>query len=266
MKKLASGLVALTLFAVVSNTRVVASPTSVTYTGSAPTNVKSEKGVILQASATFTVSNLDLIIMLSNVSTNAPLTSSDILTAIFFDLSPIVELTPVSATVAPGSKVIGPQYYGNNTIVSGQWAFRGDLTGKSSKNAPGEYGLSSTKFNFFNKKTNLFSDMSLYGTSPLNGAQFGLTDMSALATKAQGNIKNADLIQNTIELVLDGLPVNFSLADIGDVSFEFGTAINKGINIPGFLVGQIPEPSTAVLVAVGLVGALTLTRSSARRR
>ena len=87
MKRLASALVAITLLIVVSNTRAVASPTtSVTWTGSVPSNVKSEKGVILQASATFTVSNLDLIIMLSNVSTNDPSSAADILTGIFFDI------------------------------------------------------------------------------------------------------------------------------------------------------------------------------------
>jgi hypothetical protein len=267
MKRLATVLVALALFTVVSNTRAVASLTSVTYTGSAPTNVKSEKGVTLKASATFTVSNLDLIIELSNISTNDPRSASDILTGIFFDISTNLTLTKVSAAVAPGSKVIGP-LLGYNGDVSGQWAYRGNLpTGSLSKDAPGEYGLSSTKFSFF-KKSNLFSDTKFPRTSPLSSVQFGITDMSELATKAQGSIKNADLIQNTIVLILNGLPVDFSLADISGVTFVFGTSasIKKGIDIGGTMVAQIPEPSTVVLVAIALAGVLTLIRSSVWRR
>jgi hypothetical protein len=268
MKKSAIVLLAIALFTVVSYTRAVASPASRTFTGSGQSNVSSEKGVILKASATFTISNdVDLIIALSNISTNAPKTTSDILTGLFFDISTNLTLTPRSATVAPGSKVVGPvlNYDGD---VSGQWAYTNNLpTGTSSKDAPGEYGLSDTKYSFF-KKRDLFSHSKLPHTSPLSGVQFGITDMSEFAAKAQGSIKHADLILYTIDLVLNGLPVNFTLDDITGCTFVFGTSAKqgKGIDISGEVVGQLPEPSTVALVAMGLLGALALVRSGARRR
>jgi len=268
MKRLASVLVALALFSVVLSSRAVAAPTSVTFTGGAPTNVKTEKGVFLKASATFTISNLDLVIFLSNVSTNAPQTDNDILTAMFFDITPTLQQgpTPSSATVAPSNTITGSMYFGNDTIVSGQWAYRGDLGGKSSKGAPEPYGVSSTSFSKIFSAQDLFSPLYLNGTKPLSGVQFGLTDLVALSPNAASDLKKTDFIQNTIELVIDGLPSNFTLADIGDVSYEFGTSFSKGINIPGVLVGQIPEPSTIMLVAAGLLGAIALTRSRARSR
>jgi hypothetical protein len=266
MKQLAAVLLLIALYPLASSTHVVAAPTSVTYTGSAPTNVKNEKGVILKATATFTVSNLDLIIAMSNISTNAPKTASDILTGIFFDISTNLAFTPVSAMVGPDSTTGAPLLGESDFDVSGQWAYKGDLpTGNLSKDAPGEYGLSDTKFSFF-KKSNLLSDIKLPGTSPLSGVQFGITDMSNFDPKARGSIKHADLIINTIDLALNGLPVNFSLTDISDVTFVFGKSINKGIDISGEMVAQIPEPGTVALVAIGLLGALTLTRSGVRRR
>ena len=90
--------------------------------------------------------------------------------------------------------------------------------------------------------------------------------MSNFDPKARGSIKHADLIINTIDLALNGLSVNFSLTDISDVTFVFGKSINKGIDISGEMVAQIPEPGTVALVAIGLLGALTLTRSGVRRR
>ncbi|HVM61708.1 MAG TPA: XDD4 family exosortase-dependent surface protein [Verrucomicrobiae bacterium] len=263
MRKLASAFVTLILFTFVTNSRALTSPTSVTYTGSANSNVKGEKGVVLKTIATFTVSNLDLVITLSNLSTNDARTPSDILTAIFFDSNTPLNLTRGSVTVPnPGNNIIGHRLpLGFDWDVSGQWAYNGDLP----DSAPGDYGLSSTKFTYF-KKGSLFSDIKIPGTSPLSGPQFGITTLNDMMANDQGSIKNVGLIQNTVQLVLDGLPQNFTLADITDVTFVYGTNIKKGISVAGQMVSQIPEPSTLSLVATGLVGALALVRSRTRRR
>jgi hypothetical protein len=264
MRSFASHLVVLTLLSVVLNTYVVASPLCVTYTGSAPTNVKSEKGVILKARATFAISNLDLVITLSNVGTNDPATFADTLTGIFFNIAGNPSLTPGSAKVARGSSVVGdrPLPPGFDGDVSGQWAYRGDLpTGSLSKDAPGKYGLSCMADSFFHK-TNLFSDIKIPGTYPLHHDEFGITTLNDLPASDIDDYS----IQNEIVLVLDGLPVNFSLDQISDVTFEYGTSIKRGVNIAGEMVAEIPEPSPVALVAVGLLGTLALTRTRARPR
>ena len=272
MKKFASVYVALAVSIVVLNSRAVASPTSVTFTGGAPSTVKSEKSVFLKASATFTISNSEyLVIDLSNISTNAAKVDGDILTAMFFDIAPTLAnpLVTSSATVAPGNDIFGPMYFGNDTIVSGQWAYRGDLGGRGSQNAPEPYGISSTSFKKYFNLGDLFNDHQiLNGTKPLNGVGFGLLDTVAVSPNAASDVQKADFIQNTIQLVLNDLPVNFSLTDISDVSFEFGTSFKSGsgTTIPGVLVGSIPEPSTIMLVAAGMLGVFTLIRSRARSR
>lgn len=261
MKKLASAIFALTLLAV-SSTRAV------TYTNSAPTNLKKEKGEVLQASATFVVSNLDLVITLSNTGTFDPKNPADILTGVFFTFVGDPDLKPVSAQVAPGSSIIGRQLPSDlDGNVGGEWAYNGDLV-----DAPGggTYGISSTKLSLF-KKTDLFSDEKVRGTSPLSGAQFGVTTLDDLASNNdEGGLKNKDFIQSTVVFVLDNLPSNFTTADIAtdisDVTFQYGTSIKKGLDIAGDMVAQIPEPTTISLVAMGLVGALALSRSKARRR
>jgi len=263
MKKLASAFIALTLFTVVSTSRAVAALSSVTYTGQAA-NVKSDKGVELKATATFVVSNLDLVITMSNISTNDSKNPSDILTGIFFDSKVPFNLTRGSVSVGTESSVVGWRLpLGFDDDVSGQWAYSGDLPAGSRKDPYGQYGIASTKFSLLNKG-DLFSDIKIPGTHPLSGAQFGLTTLYDNGLNDQGSIKNVGLVQNTIVIVLDGLPAGFTTADIAsdieNVRFEFGTSLKKGINIAGEMVQQIPEPSTVALVATGLMGAIALTR------
>jgi hypothetical protein len=265
MKKLATIIVALTLLFVASNARAVPSSTSVTYSNSAATNIKKEKGEVLRASATFVVSNLELYITLSNIGSYDPRSPGDILTGIFFDIAGSPTLKPVSATVGTNSTVIGHSLRGfNGEDVGAEWGYNGDLV-----DAPGGdvYGISATKLKWFNKK-DLFPGAKIRGTSPLSGIQFGITTLDDTLKNDDGAIKNKPLIQNTVVFVLD-LPAtvtSLTSQDITDVRFQYGTSIKTGVDIAGALVTQIPEPNTISLAAAGLLGALALARSSARRR
>jgi hypothetical protein len=271
MKKLATVFVAVTLFVAASSARAV------TYTGSeATTASKKEASVTLKASATFmVVSNLELVVTLSNTGSYDPRSPGEILTGVFFDFVGDPHLTPYSATVPmPGDSVIGHPV-GSNFVgnVSGEWGYTNGLAYTTSEGTDNE-GISSTKLKWFKKK-DLF-DLSpggkIRGASPLSGVNFGTTTVESLATNAVGAIKNVGLIQNTVVFVFD-LPNNLNnlttdeiLADVSNVTFQYGTSIKSGLDITGEMVAQVPEPNTISLVAAGLLGAVALAGARARRR
>jgi hypothetical protein len=264
MKKLATVFVAFALFAAVTSTRAV------TYTGNTTGIVKKEGTQTFKASATFVVSNLELVITLSDTGTFNPKSPADILTGLFFNFVQDPHLTPVSATVAPGDSVIGHRLpLGFDGNVGGEWGYTNNLSYIGSQGTDNE-GISATKLKWF-KKQDLFPGGKIPGASPLGGAQFGITTLSDLGSNNQGGTYDKG-IESTVVFVLD-LPSSLTnltseaiLADISDVNFQWGTSIKKGFEAAGDAVAQIPEPSTVALVLMGLAGAVTLGRSKIRRR
>ncbi len=258
MKKFATAFVALILLSAVTSVRAQ------TATGSTTTTIKKEGTVTLKASATFVVSNLELIVTLSNLGTADPQSPADILTGVFFEISGDPHLTPISATVGGSSTIIGHRMpLGFNGNIGGEWAYKNDLPYLGANGKDNE-GISSTKLSWFKKK-DLFPGGKIKGSSPLSGAQFGLTTLDDLMSNNQGGIKNKALVQNTVVFVFEGLPSNFTVNDISAVTFQYGTSIKKGLDVSGLMVHQIPEPSALSLVAVGLFGTLALIRTRARR-
>jgi hypothetical protein len=230
------------------------------YTASGPgANV----GETLAASAAFTISNLDLIVTLSNTGTSAPENANDILTAVFFDLDGDLKLTPVSAQIPSGSSVIGhPLPLGFTGNVGSQWAYRNDLVGAT--NGVDE-GISSETMKWFGTK-NLFSNEKIKGFGSFGGLAFGLMPDTNSPGNDKGSLKNQGLIQNSVVFTFSGLPPGFDLSDISNVAFQYGTSV-KGPNLMGEIpANEIPEPTTIELVAVGLFGALAILRRGSARR
>ena len=67
------------------------------------------------------------------------------------------------------------------------------------------------------------------------------------------------LIKHSVTFTLASLPVGFTLAEISNVSFQYGTALTEP-NIPGCTnctplppTTQTPEPSTWLLLVTGTV-------------
>jgi len=253
MKKMARFIVVLALFIVASQAY------GVTFTA---TGIGKTPGETLKASVVFAVSNLDLIVTLSNTGTFDPRTPADILAAVFFHIDGDVKLTPVSAQLDAGSSILAfPLPAGFDGDVGGEWAYRNNLV-----RTPGgaNEGISSDALNWFGNKKYLFPGEKLQGGGHPGGIDFGLTTMNDLPGNDRGGLKRDALIQDSVQFVLFGLPDNFSLTEISDVTLQYGTTI-KQPEITGEELAIIPEPSTMLLAAAGLLGALPFVRKTARR-
>jgi hypothetical protein len=254
MKKIARFVVALALFIVASQAH------GVTFTA---TGIGKSPGETLKASVVFAVSNLDLIVTLSNTGTFDPRTPADVLAAVFFKIDGDPKLTPVSAELGTNSSIIAfPLPMGFDGDVGGEWAYRNDPV-----RAPGgaNNGISSGALKWFGGKKYLFPGEKLHGAGRPGGIDFGLTTMNDLPGNDRGGLKHQGLIRDSVQFVLFGLPDNFSLTEISDVTLQYGTSI-KQPEITGEELAIIPEPSTMVLAAVGLLGAIPFVRRRTARR
>ncbi len=204
----------------------------VTFTGSSGS---------LAASAVFGIVGSSLTVTLTNTSTADVLVPADVLTALFFDIPSGVTLTPGSALLGSGSTVhFGPDGGGN---VGGEWAYGAGLSG-----APGgaTRGISSAGFGLFGDGN--FGGSNLQDPAAVDGLQYGLT--SAGDNLANGNAAvtggNA-LIQNSVVFTLSGLPDGFTLGDVSNVSFQYGTALTEP-NV------HVAEPGIIATLLLGILG------------
>ncbi len=206
---------------------------------------------IKSASALFEVSGTNLVITLTNTSPSDVLVPSDVLTAIFFDVSgPSLSLTRVSGVLGAGSSVAyDPDGQPAGGVIGGEWAYlNGITTGPTSAS----YGVSSTGLDIFGPGDR-FPGPDLAPPPSPDGVQYGLLSAGDnLATGNGGITGSGGLIKNSAVFTLSGLPANFDLSRINNAFFLYGTAIGEG--------GMSPTPGTAVLF--GMAG-LAATR---RRR
>ena len=193
------------------------------------------------ASANFDSDGFNLVVTLTNTSQMDVRSSTDILTAVFFNLPENIVLTPISATLAPDSTVLFGK--SNTTDVGGEWAYRAGF--KPIKGA--KQGISSVSLGIFKRK-NLFPGPNLQGPKSPDGLQYGITsagDDPATGRKAVRG-KNA-LIDNSVIFTLAGLPEEFDLTGINHVSFQYGSnrydprisATSTSIPTPALLPGLL---------------------------
>jgi PEP-CTERM motif len=199
----------------------------------------------LAASASFSITGTNLTIVLTNTSTADVLVPVDVLTALFFDMNgvPPATLTPVSAMLTAGSMVYyGPDGGGN---VGGEWAYGANLSG-----APGMAGLGTSSAGFGLFGSGNFGGSNLQDPNAVDGLNYGL--VSAGDNLATGNAAvtgNVALIKNSVTFTLMMSDASLTEADIYNVSFQYGTALNEP-NVP-----SVPEPGSLVLLGTALVGA-----------
>jgi hypothetical protein len=249
MKIVVRGLVALAL-SIIGN-----SAHGLTFTATGPGD---DTNKILSALATFVVSDLKLVITLSNTASNDPDKSAEILTGVFFTLAGDPPLARTSAVLGSDTAIKNrPGISGPGMNVGSEWVYGNGLTGLPDG---ANEGLTIASLNKIHKR-NHFSGPNL---GPSGGVQFGVTTAFDDLGNDKGDLKHKQLIENTVVFTLSQLPTDFTLADISNVSFQYGTSLkDPGPNLAGTIRGEgnnpvIPEPGTTTLIATGLLWSFAL--------
>jgi hypothetical protein len=182
----------------------------------------------LSAAASFSMVGGNLQVILTNTDPGDVLIPTQVLTALFFDVAGNPTLTPISAALGGSTVFFGPDGGGN---VGGEWAYAASLSG-----APGgaQQGISSAGFGLFGGAN--FGGPNLDNPAAVDGLNYGIT--SAGDNLGSGNAEvtgNVPLIQNHVTFLL-GVPDSFTVSDISNVHFQYGTALNEVVAEPGTLL------------------------------
>jgi hypothetical protein len=220
------------------------------YVGSATADVSftfTNDGAGLAAKATFAQSGGNLLVTLENISTHDVLVPSDVLTAVYFNLSGAT-LTPLMAVLSGGSTVLFPESgdgTDSNGQVGGEFGFRDDLSGIPSGAA---IVISSAGLGLVGPH-DLFPGEDLSPPDSPNGGNYGITSLGDNPSVGNAKVTGGEpLVKNGVVFTLSGLPTGFDLqANVNDVMFNYGTEFSP--------VGNnhvIPAPGAFVLAGIGL--------------
>jgi len=200
------------------------------------------------ASAKFEISGSNLVVTLTNTSTFDCLVPTDMLTAVFFNVSGSpLSLGRVSAIVAGGSAIVSsgslpsPATDPGPNGIGGEWAYLGGMSGPHSTS----YGISSTGMGLFGPGDR-FSGANLQGPDSPDGVQYGIASAGDNPSTGNGGISGSAFIKNSAIFTLSGLPVNFSLTQLKDIWFQYGTALDE----PEFQ-SDVPAPGALALIGLG---------------
>ncbi|HEY3413904.1 MAG TPA: XDD4 family exosortase-dependent surface protein [Armatimonadota bacterium] len=212
---------------------------TVTYTGSG-TNPGTGSGLAAQVTLTLNagVLGIDLI------NTGAPgKADSDALCALLFTLAPGNTLTPLTASLLPGSVYTNPPAFS----IGQEWGYNAGFSGPAGTNA----GVSAAGLGLFGS-----GNFAANGQH-LQGLDYGL--INGIAANANGPMQAAVLVNNGVHL--DLAAPTLKLSDISNVRFQYGTALTDS-NLPG--TPPVPEPGTLSLLATAVLSAVPFLRKRVR--
>jgi hypothetical protein len=169
-------------------------------------------------------------------------------------------LTPVSATIAPGSSILGTcdqAICASVTNVGGEFGYSFDALGFPRGTS---FGIASSGYLSSGMLGNLgnFNGANLDDPESLDGINFGL--VSSESFSPNGGLAGFPVIQSAVIFKLSGATgLQASFIDTGG-NFQYGTSFSELNVLDAPPLTQIPEPTSVALLGLGLLGLLAVKR------
>jgi hypothetical protein len=190
------------------------------HAGAAPVLFTGSSGS-LAATVSFDIVGSQLQVVLSNTATGDVLVPTDVLTAVFFNITGNPLLTRSSA-ISGGPTYLGStNVSGAGTAIGGEWTYLNGLSQYSANS-----GISSSGLGIFGPGDR-FPGLNLAGPESPNGLEYGLASAGDNPATGNAGILDEELTKSSVSFLLT-TSSPFDLSAISNVTFQYGSALSEG--------------------------------------